>query len=1121
MELKEQKMKQLLRLFLLTALFSLFFFKAEASHLMGGEITWECQGSGKYIFKLKFYRDCNGTNVPSFVALQVFNHPSVTSISLSLVSQTDISPTCNSAGPAITCAAAYADTANYNPGAVQESVFQSAPITLSGVPPAQGWVFVYSDCCRNGSISNLQNAVTAGFTLRAAMYSYNGQNADPCFDSSPTFLESPSTVICMGSQFTYNHNAFDPDLDSLSFSFAEPLDRLNTGTYVAGVNPPPIPFTTGYNYNSPLPGTTQNPGNSPAVINSKTGEISFTSLTQGYFVTVVRVQSWKCGTLVAEIYREIEVVLLPCAVNAAPTVTYSTYSSTVQAGTLVSFTLNGTDTGMLPDGVTPQSVIINASGTQFGTGFTNASTGCLNPPCATLSSSLPVSAPTNVSTTFNWQTTCNHISYNSICNTLSNTYTFVFRVKDDFCPVPSEKISTVSITVLATPVVKSPKPQCVSVSATGDVTLTWAIPTDSAGTFTGYFIYSSASPNGPFTLLDSVMALATNTYTHTGTNANTAPVYYYIQSRSGCFGQVLYPPVDTIASIHLNVTNPSNGTAVLSWNAIASPNIPTSIGIYTIYEEHPAGVWTVTGTTTNLSFIDTIYFCNATINYRVEIADNSGCTSVSSVNGGTFQNTIVPFAPVFDTLSVDDANNALMSWNIDPSPDVSAYIVYQFNGTAWIPIDTLQGINSITYNYLLSNADAGSEQYRLAAYDSCGNISPLGIPYSTIHLTSAPEICLRSVVLTWTDYPTIGTGLAGYKIFQSTTGFTGPFTLVGTTPPGTLTYTVASLGPQLTYYYKIQAVDSSGAKTASSNRITFYSATPIPPLFSYLRKVSVTNHNQVDVTCHIDVAASTLNYKVMRSLDTVTANYVHIGTIPKSTVTPIVYSDFQALTDANSYYYRIINVDSCGYDGMKTNIGRTILLKAMSNSQNMTNTLTWNDYEDWSGAVLSYKIYRGIDGVMDPNPINTLPYSGTSVNTYIDDISTYLQGEGVFDYYVEAQEGMGNIYGFSENSLSNIAKAYQDPLVFVPNAFRPEGGIVDENKIFIPTTTYVDFTEYEFSVFNRWGLQVFTTNDLKQGWDGNIKGGDKAQLGVYVYLVRFKSSKGKYIELKGTVTLLR
>jgi gliding motility-associated-like protein len=1105
------------KLFLLIGFLALFSAKTNASHLMGGEITWDCIGGGQYVFNMKLYRDCNGIGTTTVVSLSVFNHPTVTSIPLTLISQSDISPACNVAGPGISCSVAesqpgWPGSASPIAGAVQESVFQSAPITLPGTPSSAGWVFTYDDCCRNSSVTNIQTPAAFGFTLRAIMYAYNGQNANPCFDSSPRFLESPSTVICVGYPFTYNHNAFDPDLDSLSYSWAEPLDDF-VGPYTPASNPTPLTFSTGYSYTSPLPGVLQNPANVPATINPATGEISFTSYTQGNFVTVVKVEAWKCGQLVAEIFREIQIVLLPCAANNPPAVTVTSYQDTVLAGAAVNFTINGTDFDLLADGITSQTVTISATGTQFGAGYTSTTTGCLNPPCATLTPASPVSGAVNASTTFNWQTSCNHIATSTACNTNSNTYTFVFKTKDDFCPAPAERISTISITVLALEIVESPQPRCVSVLANGDVTLTWSTPIDPAGTFNSYQIFTSSSPGGPFTLLDSVFVYGQTSYTHIGANANAATVYYYIQTRSGCGGQISSAPVDTVASMHLTVNNPANGTALLSWNPIAIPAITTSTGTYTIYQEFPAGIWTAVGSTTALNFIDTIFVCNQNLNYRIEIADSTGCISVSSIDGDLFQNIIVPVTPVIDTLSVDDSNNALMSWNVNSSPDVEAYIIYRFNGSAWIPIDTVYGINNISYNYLLSDADLASEQYRIAAFDTCGNLSPMGAILNTIHLSSSPDICNRSVDLSWNAYPAIGTGLAGYRIYRSTISSIGPYLLMGTVPPGTLTFASTGLAASTTYYFKVEAFDASGTRTVSSNRINFYSAVPIPPMFAYLRKVSVVDPDRVDITCHIDVAASTLSYRIMRSLDTISANYVQVGTVPASASSPVSFSDYNALTDKHSYYYKIINVDSCGYDGIQTNIGRTMLLSAISNSEAMENYISWNDYEDWSGNVMSYNIYRGIDGVMDPSPIANVPFG---VNTYTDDVSMLLQGEGVFNYYVEAMEGMGNVYGFSDNSLSNIAEAFQDPKVFIPNAFKPSGA----NSIFIPVTTYVDFTEYEFDVFNRWGQQIFTTNDLEQGWDGNYKG-KRAEFGVYVYLVRFKTSKGEYLEFKGSVTLLR
>ena len=149
---------------------------ANASHLMGGEITWQCLPSGQFKFTMKVYRDCAGIPFGPPVSLDVHNHPSITSIAMNLVSQKDISPDCNpGSGTQITCAGATSSTV----GAVEEFIFESNPIFLNGTPPAAGWIFSWGSCCRNSAIDNLVGAGSLGFTLRAKMFAYNGLNTNP------------------------------------------------------------------------------------------------------------------------------------------------------------------------------------------------------------------------------------------------------------------------------------------------------------------------------------------------------------------------------------------------------------------------------------------------------------------------------------------------------------------------------------------------------------------------------------------------------------------------------------------------------------------------------------------------------------------------------------------------------------------------------------------------------------------------------------------------------------------------------------------------------------------------------------------------------------------------------
>ena len=88
---------------LVLSLILISFFNANATHVMGGDITWECikdptnPDVGKYIFKMKVYRDCMGNALTTtFKTLDVWGHPSVTQITLNFIENNDITPDGNS-----------------------------------------------------------------------------------------------------------------------------------------------------------------------------------------------------------------------------------------------------------------------------------------------------------------------------------------------------------------------------------------------------------------------------------------------------------------------------------------------------------------------------------------------------------------------------------------------------------------------------------------------------------------------------------------------------------------------------------------------------------------------------------------------------------------------------------------------------------------------------------------------------------------------------------------------------------------------------------------------------------------------------------------------------------------
>lgn len=91
--------------------------------------------------------------------------------------------------------------------------------------------------------------------------------------------------------------------------------------------------------------------------------------------------------------------------------------------------------------------------------------------------------------------------------------------------------------------------------------------------------------------------------------------------------------------------------------------------------------------------------------------------------------------------------------------------------------------------------------------------------------------------------------------------------------------------------------------------------------------------------------------------------------------------------------------------------------------------------------------------------------------------------------------------------------------VFVPNTFTPDGdGINDE---FFVVGDLANGRNFRLTIHNRWGEEVFTTNDMLQSWDGSYSG-TPCQDGVYIWTVESQDPLNAEIRrMTGHVTLIR
>ncbi len=134
-------------------------------------------------------------------------------------------------------------------------------------------------------------------------------------------------------------------------------------------------------------------------------------------------------------------------------------------------------------------------------------------------------------------------------------------------------------------------------------------------------------------------------------------------------------------------------------------------------------------------------------------------------------------------------------------------------------------------------------------------------------------------------------------------------------------------------------------------------------------------------------------------------------------------------------------------------------------------------------------------GLSDPNVAN--PIAAPDVNTR---------------YFVNARTENGCMVSDSIDVFVDL-----DSYLDVPNAFAPGGS--GPNRLLRPVRRG-HVTLKNFAVYNRWGVKMFETKTLDEGWDGNFNG-EPQPMGVYVYVVEAVTPTGREIRKQGNTTLLR
>ncbi len=285
-------------------------FTAEATHIVGGALTYEHLGGSTYRLTFKMYRDCDPGNAtfPSTLNIQVYEGGNTTStpdftVGIPFVQEDVLNP------PIDTCA--------FDPGiCVSQAIYST--VVNNFYPGTGGYHLMFPYCCRNWSLNNIPSGppVYPGSSYNT----YIPDNALYLTNSSPLWVNFPPVFVCANQPLNFDHSATDPDGDSLSYKLYHPFedDPVTWGPSLpsgAAANWPSfgnVAYNAGYGPNSPLEPSA--PANT-LLIDPVTGLMNFSAGANpviGQHVVGILVEEWRNGVLLNIVYRDFQFNVVNC-----------------------------------------------------------------------------------------------------------------------------------------------------------------------------------------------------------------------------------------------------------------------------------------------------------------------------------------------------------------------------------------------------------------------------------------------------------------------------------------------------------------------------------------------------------------------------------------------------------------------------------------------------------------------------------------------------------------------------------------------------------------------------------------------------------------------------------------
>lgn len=266
-----------------------------ATHIVGGDISYKCLGFNQYEVTLTIRRDCDNGEEPfdEIAKVGIFDGYG------NLIPWLGVGGSVNLENPQIdTINTALAGGCEFigSPVCVEQAIYKGT-VTL----PFRnyGYYLAHQRCCRNVSLTNVVDPLLSGSTY----YTQITEDALNVCNDSPAFNQWPDLYICANQTLTFDHSASESDGDSLVYSLCEP----KLGASFDNPNPTPpagppydnVVFKPPFSANDPM-------GGIPLQIDSKTGILTANPNAIGQYLVGVCVNEYRDGKLISTTIRDFE-----------------------------------------------------------------------------------------------------------------------------------------------------------------------------------------------------------------------------------------------------------------------------------------------------------------------------------------------------------------------------------------------------------------------------------------------------------------------------------------------------------------------------------------------------------------------------------------------------------------------------------------------------------------------------------------------------------------------------------------------------------------------------------------------------------------------------------------------